>query len=46
MLKKIFTDDNNKKYKGKYHCHHSGKYNIYNLRYKIPKEIPVVFHNG
>ena len=33
------------------HCHHTGKYrgaphNICNLRYKIPKEIPVVFHNG
>ena len=21
-------------------------YMLYNLRYKIPKEIPVVFHNG
>ena len=33
------------------HCHHTGKYrgaahSICNLRYKIPKEIPVVFHNG
>ena len=33
------------------HCHYTGKYrgaahNICNLRYKIPKEIPVVFHNG
>ena len=33
------------------HCHCTGKYrgaahNICNLRYKIPKEIPVVFHNG
>ena len=32
-------------------CHHTGKYrgaalDISNLRYKIPKEIPVVFHNG
>ena len=32
-------------------CHYTGKYrgashNICNLRYKIPKEIPVVFHNG
>ena len=32
------------------HCHYTGKYrgaahNICNLRYKIPKEIPVVFHN-
>ena len=33
------------------HCHYTGKYrgaahNIYNLRYKVPKEISVVFHNG
>ena len=33
------------------HCHCTGKYrgaphNICNLRYKIPKEIPIVFHNG
>ena len=33
------------------HCHYTGKYrgaahNICNLRYKIPKEIPIVFHNG
>ena len=42
--KGFITDDNNKKY-------HTGKYrgaahNICNLRYKTPKEIPVVFHNG
>ena len=33
------------------HCHYSGKYrgaahNICNLRYKIPKELPTVFHDG
>ena len=33
------------------HCHYTGKYrraahSIWNLRYKISKEIPVVFHNG
>ena len=33
------------------HCHYAGKYrgaahSICNLRYNIPKEIPVVFHNG
>ena len=51
--KRIFkTRDDNKKYhKIKDHCHYTGKYrcaahNICNLRYKIPKEIPVVFHNG
>ena len=32
-------------------CHYTGKYrgaahDICNLRYKIPKEIPVIFHNG
>ena len=32
-------------------CHYTGKYggtghDISNLRYKIPKEVPVVFHNG
>ena len=50
--KRFSTDDNNKKYhKVKDHCHYTGKYigaaqDICNLRYKIPKEIPVVFHNG
>ena len=38
-------------YKVRDHCHYTGKYsgaahNICNLRYKIPKEIAVVFHNG
>ena len=38
-------------YKVRDHCHYLGKYrgaahNICNLRYKVPKEIPVVFHNG
>ena len=37
--------------KKKDHCHYTGKYrgaahDICNLRYKIPKEIPIVFHNG
>ena len=49
--KRFSNDDNNKKYhKVKDHCHYNGKYrgaahDICNLRYKIPKEIPV-FHNG
>ena len=39
-----------KYFKVKYHCHSTGKYrgaphDICNLRHKIPKEIPVVFHN-
>ena len=53
ICKKGFsTDDNNKKYhKVRDHCHYAGKYrgaahDICNLRYKTPKESPVVFHNG
>ena len=52
ICKKGFsTDDDNKKYKVRDHCHYTGKYrgaahNICNIRYKTPKEIPVVFHNG
>ena len=50
--KKFSTDESNKKcHKVRDHCHYTGKYrgathDICNLRYKIPKEIPVVFHNG
>ena len=50
MLYTLSTDD--KKYQiVKDHCHYTGKYrgaahDICNLRYKTPKEIPVVFHNG
>ena len=53
ICKKGFsTDDSNKKcHKVRDHCHYTGKYrgaahDICNLRYKIPKEIPVVLHNG
>ena len=39
-----------KNYKVRDHCHYTSKYrgaahNICNLRYKVPKEIPIVFHN-
>ena len=50
--KRFSTDDNNKKYhKVGDHCHYTEKYreavhDICNRRYKIPKEIPVIFHNG
>ena len=50
--KEFNTDDGDKKHhKIKDHCLYTGKYrgaahNICNLRYKIPKEIPIVFHNG
>ena len=40
-----------KHYKVRDHCHYTGKYrgaahNICNLRYKVLREIPVVFHNS
>ena len=43
--------DNKKYFKVKENCHFTGKYrgaahDISNLRYKTPKEIPVVFYNG
>ena len=54
--KEFCIDEDNKKefrkmQKVRDHCHYTGKYrgaahSICNLRYKIPKEIPVVFHNG
>ena len=46
------TDDDNKKYhKVRDRCHYTGEFrgaahNICNLRYKIPKEILIVFRNG
>ena len=46
ICKKEFNND-----KVRDHCHFTGKYrgaahNMCNLRYKIPKNIPVIFHNG
>ena len=52
MQKKINSNDSDKKHhKVKDHCHYTGKsvhtaHNICKLRYRIPKEIPIVFHNG
>ena len=51
ICKKEFDKSHKKHYKVRDHCHYTGKYrgaahNICNLRYKIPKEIPIVFHNG
>ena len=51
ICKKEFDTSDKKHHKVRDHCHYSGKYrgaahNICNLRYKIPKEIPIVFHNG
>ena len=44
MCKNQFSIDDNDK---KHHCHYNGKYsdaahNACNLRYKMPKEIPLV----
>ena len=49
--KKEFNTNDKKNYKVRDHCHYTGKYrgaahNIHNFRYKIPKEILIVFHNG
>ena len=57
ICKKIFSTDKNDKnvfklyHKVRDHCHYTGKFrgaahSICNLRYKTPKEISVVFHNG
>ena len=51
ICKKEFDTNDKKHYKVRDHCHYTGKYrgaahNICNLRYKLPKEIPVVFHKG
>ena len=51
ICKKEFNNNEKKNYKVRDHCHYTGKYrgaahNICNLRYKVPKEISIVFHNG
>ena len=51
VCKKEFYNNDKKNYKVRDHCHYMGKYrgaahNICNLRYKVPKEIPIMFHNG
>ena len=57
IFEKEFSTDKNDKntfklyHKVRDHCHYTGKFrgtahNNCNLRYKIPKEIPLVFHNG
>ena len=57
ICEKMFCADKNKKsecklyHKVRDHCHYTGKfrgaahYNC-NLRHNVPKEIPIVFHNG
>ena len=57
ICKKEFSTEKNDKntfklyHKVRDHCHYTGKFrgaahSICNLRYKTPKEIPVVFRNG
>ena len=57
ICEKKFCYDKNKKseyelyHKVRDHCHYTGKFrgaahNICNLRYNVPKKIPIVFHNG
>ena len=51
ICKKEFNNNEKKNYKVRDHCHYTSKYrgaahNICNLRYKVPKEIPIVFHNS
>ena len=50
ICKEKFYDDNNKT-KVRDHCHYTRKFrgaahSGCNLRYKVPKEIPIVFPNG
>ena len=57
ICKKEFSTEKNDKntsklyHKVRDHCHYTGKFkgaahSICNLKYKTPKEIPVVFHDG
>ena len=51
ICKKAFDTIDKKHHRVRDHCHYTGKYrgaahNICNSRFKVPKEIPVVFHNG
>ena len=50
ICEKTFDDDQNN-IKVRDHSHYTGKYtgavhSVCNLQYKVPKNIPVVFHNG
>ena len=51
ICKKKFDNNDKKHYKVRHPCHYTGKYRgaahiICNLRYKVPREIPIVFHNS
>ena len=50
MFEHKYTNDKNYR-KVKNNCHYTGKcrgaaHSIYNLKFSIPKQIAVVFHNG
>ena len=49
--KEVSSSSNENYYKVRNHCHYAGKYrgaahNIWNVRYKTPKEILAVLQNG
>ena len=51
VMMKIKKNEYNLYYKVRDHCHYTKKlwgaaHNICNLRYNVPKKIPIVFHNG
>ena len=51
ICQKECNNNDKKQQKVRDHCHYTGQYrgaahNVFNLRYKVPKEIPAVFHNG
>ena len=48
---KIIKKELKKPHKVRDHCHYTGKFrgaahSIWNLRYKVPKEISVIIHSG
>ena len=49
ILKRLSKSKNYRKVR--YHCHFTGKYRVAahstcNLKFNVPSEFPVVFHNG
>ena len=51
ICKEEFCDDKNDKNKVRDHCHYNEKFrgaahSIFNLSYKVPKEIPIIAHNA
>ena len=51
MQKSVIFAQTNLKILVRDHCHYTGEYrgaahNMCNLKYNVPKNIPIVFHNG